>query len=98
MVSGSYGSGCCNSRVRAARHGGHYFHWCPSYYRALLGKRQVFHGPAVRPTRIARRRAEEEGADTLLVGERRRSRRRLPSAIRSDEDCAPLSWTSERAD
>ena len=34
-------------------------------------------------SRIARRRAEEEGADTLLVGERRRSRR-LASAIRSE--------------
>jgi hypothetical protein len=34
-------------------------------------------------TRIARRRDEEEGADMLLVGERRRSRR-LPGAIRSE--------------
>jgi hypothetical protein len=33
--------------------------------------------------RIARRRDEEEGADMLLVGERRRSRR-LPGAIRSE--------------
>jgi hypothetical protein len=33
--------------------------------------------------RIARRRAEEEGADMLFVGERRRSRR-LPGAIRSE--------------
>ena len=32
-------------------------------------------------TRIARRRAEEEGGDTFFVPERRRSRR-LPSAIR----------------
>jgi hypothetical protein len=47
--------------------------------------------------RIARRRAEEKRADTLVVCERRR-RRRVPSAIRSDQDCAPLSWTSERAD
>ena len=33
--------------------------------------------------RIARRRAEEEGADMLFVGERRRSRRRQ-SAIRAE--------------
>jgi hypothetical protein len=60
------------------------------------GKRfEARHG--IRVPRIARRRAEEEGADTLLVGERRRSRR-LPSAIRRDQDCAPLSWTSEGAD
>jgi 16S rRNA processing protein RimM len=33
----------------------------------------------------------------LFVCERRRSSR-LSSGIRSDQDCAPLSWTSERAD
>jgi hypothetical protein len=44
IVSGRYGSACGHSRVDAARHGGQYFHWCPSYYRALLGKPQVFHG------------------------------------------------------
>jgi len=38
-------------------------------------------------TRIARRRAEEEGADTPFVGERRRSRRVL-SAIRAERSGA----------
>ena len=41
----------------------------------------------------ARRRSERRRS---FLRERRR-RRRTPSAIRSDQDCAPLSWTSERA-
>jgi hypothetical protein len=46
-----------------------------------------------------RRRIPKRDARAAQQGDRkRRQGRRLPGAILSDEDCAPLAWTSEGAD